>query len=1015
MTITKSKFARVIKFYQSLPIELISGIINKIGDANRKSQRMLSKYKTIEDKIKFLLQPSTREIFCDIAYGIIKSKVNLTLENTEYDEIISNITDDNKNYYTIFFFRWCYENGRDGISNDTKYFEKFINSELFDKILYGLPLKNGNTDVLIKNQLTSTLSMDTIKDETVTSEVTDYVLRQTDINLTGDVKKMKLLGYIEKRNTFYNFFPKFKFEDGKFKEISSVELEKEYPTNGAINLGITAFASLSRSFLEKINTDESEDKYVKNAYIVDIDNYYLEENDNPTYRVKMDLQGLVQKGKDIESIIKSANNYNIYKVVTSESGEILDDTFINDNIYLKEQNIVKNERVMLYEGSKYYGPFIVAYRAIDGKYYVKTNAAEKNYLVRYYSENDVQRIELEKKAYFEAATYSEFVYVYGEHLTYDAITDEILLKKIPNEISLEMARDNPEEFSHLYNNSPFVAKVPQTVIKNRIKRLQEIVKNVEILEEKKYEVFEMLLPFCKDKSSKELKEMIESSDLYKDLYERYNEERRKNVDAEKLIQDLKKQLIDQNSKLEEKSNSIATSERIKQLQEENEKLKENAKLSENVDKLKEEINQLEYYERRLNERIISLSSQEKSISSTIHDAINNESKKMAKLAFDPYISSEMMKAAASWDDEENKNYYSECQTKLRTINPSSLSGSDLIDYIEKYVKDRRDYSKNEIVNIYICIAQNFFTIFSGEPGTGKTSMCNIISETLGLMNYGENLNRFVSVSVERGWTSKRDLIGYFNPLTRKYDKSNKKIYDALKTLDIERENSKYPYLILLDEANLSPIEYYWSDFMRLTDRSSENDAYINIGTEEEIFIPETLRFVATINTDQTTETLSPRLVDRACIIKLPKGNLKEQPHENSDIQIVTWNNFIETFTQNEELNSVTEKAIKDIYKLFNDYGMTVSQRIQNGIRKYVKTAQCIMENEADVLAREKALDFAIVQKLLPKINGYYSVYERFFDSLRQICKEYHLKMTEEAITNIIDSQERNMGYCQYLI
>ena len=49
-------------------------------------------------------------------------------------------------------------------------------------------------------------------------------------------------------------------------------------------------------------------------------------------------------------------------------------------------------------------------------------------------------------------------------------------------------------------------------------------------------------------------------------------------------------------------------------------------------------------------------------------------------------------------------------------------------------------------------------------------------------------------------------------------------------LNIERKDSKYPFLIMLDEANLSPIEYYWADFMRLTDRTSKNDDYINVGT-----------------------------------------------------------------------------------------------------------------------------------------------------------------------------------------
>lgn len=64
--------------------------------------------------------------------------------------------------------------------------------------------------------------------------------------------------------------------------------------------------------------------------------------------------------------------------------------------------------------------------------------------------------------------------------------------------------------------------------------------------------------------------------------------------------------------------------------------------------------------------------------------------------------------------------------------------------------------------------------------------------------------------------------------------------------------------------------------------------------------------------------------------------------------------------------------------------------------------------------KEKALDFAIVQKLLPKINGYYENYERLFDELRSICDDNHLKMTKAALRAMKRVQEQNMGYCRYM-
>ena len=95
--------------------------------------------------------------------------------------------------------------------------------------------------------------------------------------------------------------------------------------------------------------------------------------------------------------------------------------------------------------------------------------------------------------------------------------------------------------------------------------------------------------------------------------------------------------------------------------------------------------------------------------------------------------------------------------------------------------------------------------------------------------------------------------------------------------------------------------------------------------------------------------------------------------------------------------------------------MGVSPRIQMGIEKYVGAAQNIMEDEPGVLSREKAVDYAVIQKLMPKINGYYSNYERFFDALKQICNDNHLNMTRDAIIAMESTKDRNMGYCQYLI
>lgn len=197
----------------------------------------------------------------------------------------------------------------------------------------------------------------------------------------------------------------------------------------------------------------------------------------------------------------------------------------------------------------------------------------------------------------------------------------------------------------------------------------------------------------------------------------------------KLKENIKKLSLD----LEEKDKIIRTNESI-------EELEENQKRLQNINEGL--IIQKDNYSRQIEE-----------LRTDVSKAIKSGRAEMASLAFDPFISSEMMKQSASWETEEEEDrQYEEKQKMISEISPSSLNDAALIDYIVNYVKARREYSRNDIINIYISIAQNFITIFSGEPDTGKTSMCNIVAETLGLLQYGEELNRFVSVSVERGWS-----------------------------------------------------------------------------------------------------------------------------------------------------------------------------------------------------------------------------------------------------------------------
>lgn len=88
------------------------------------------------------------------------------------------------------------------------------------------------------------------------------------------------------------------------------------------------------------------------------------------------------------------------------------------------------------------------------------------------------------------------------------------------------------------------------------------------------------------------------------------------------------------------------------------------------------------------------------------------------------------------------------------------------------------------------------------------------------------------------------------------------------------------YLILLDEANLSPIEHYWASFLKNCDFASSANRSISLGGNNRFSLPEHLRFLATVNFDHTTEELSPRFLDRSWIITLEPTRIDDEIEED---------------------------------------------------------------------------------------------------------------------------------------
>ena len=306
-----------------------------------------------------------------------------------------------------------------------------------------------------------------------------------------------------------------------------------------------------------------------------------------------------------------------------------------------------------------------------------------------------------------------------------------------------------------------------------------------------------------------------------------------------------------------------------------------------------------------------------------------------------------------------------------------------IDYIHKFIESKGfEYSKDLIKNFYLCLKTKPFVILSGISGTGKSKMVKLFAEALGANSKN---NRFKMIPVKPEWSDSTDLLGYRNIEGNFILGIITSIaYSAMK-------DPKFPYFICLDEMNLARVEYYFSDILSLME-TRRRDSNLKIVTEKffskeqfgkdkeafekykDIYIPDNLYIIGTVNMDETTFPFSKKVLDRANTIEFNNIDLSYNFEEFSLNKVepkVYYNNFLKSdFLKIADCREYKDIALKVIEKLVNinnilkPYNQQFGFRVRDEIVFYI-----IYALKHNVMDFNKALDYSIVQKILPKISG----------------------------------------------
>lgn len=315
------------------------------------------------------------------------------------------------------------------------------------------------------------------------------------------------------------------------------------------------------------------------------------------------------------------------------------------------------------------------------------------------------------------------------------------------------------------------------------------------------------------------------------------------------------------------------------------------------------------------------------------------------------------------------------------------------------------------------------TILAGVSGTGKSELPRLYSHFGGLL--------FEPLSVQPNWDSQESMLGFFNSIDNKFDAqpvlrflaqsqqpSNLSYKDRLarwekmagSQFDLDQEkhkelleqlqNTVYPGtddcmgMVLLDEMNLAHPELYFAEFLsklelrRGKGRGDLPFLPVKIGAglpPYELPLGRNILWVGTMNQDETTKSLSDKVLDRSIIIYFPRPTQlvrrkKLMPLKDANRKLIYKGDFQQWWAMESEFTQELIAPYKQFIERMNDSlgiaGRAIGHRVWQSVEYYMANypdVRVALRNGGDSAAINAAMHVAfedqLVQKVMPKLRG----------------------------------------------
>ncbi len=382
-----------------------------------------------------------------------------------------------------------------------------------------------------------------------------------------------------------------------------------------------------------------------------------------------------------------------------------------------------------------------------------------------------------------------------------------------------------------------------------------------------------------------------------------------------------------------------------------------------------------------------------------------------------------------------------------------------------------------------------FLILGGFSGTGKSLLVKSLAFTTcpcdGVLNTSETSpGNYLLVSVKPNWHDATDITGFRSSVNRNYY-----VTDFMRFLVKAKLHPNVPFFVCLDEMNLAPVEEYFADFLSVIesrkrkkdgtivtdaivpasvfndkDYADDFDVFLKIGLkpinevkditeftakvkesdsdESEFFeqswlveelkrdgltIPQNVIIIGTVNMDDTTNSFSRKVIDRAMTFETIVGTF-DSSYFDSDVTLGYVKNYRKgelfisdevratemmedgRFTLSDEEKNRIIGFINDVNSDLQGTPFKISYRILNETILLYRAKQKIVELMGEEEKKDGVevntdlntiFDDILMQKVLPRIEGDFEKCDKCLVKLGDRAERMEWKQSSEKIEFMI--------------